>query len=252
MVRSLTDLVSFWCDAIGLDPGLCPTPAQLECGFGGCGMTCRPGVDPARLHSWERRFGYPLPDGLKQWLLLSDGFYAGDGPLIHPLAAIGPMIPFAEIPGLSLQPESWFELGNPNRETVCIDLGYGWPGGDNPLFTSGDDERGSRPQLIAPGFTTWFLKVLHQGGTEYWLEPGFAALGDPWDEHRRRVPSPPLVDSLMAILPLVQTLLRQGNDDGMIARDLCLSRDEVELIVRHIQHGGEAPAPVAAESSFEA
>ena len=247
MVRSLADLVRLWCDAIGLAPNLRPTPTRLERGFDGCGETCRPGVDPARLLSWERRFGYPLPESLKQWLRLSNGFYAGDGPLVHPLGAIGPMVPFAEIPGLSLQPESWFELGNPNRETVCIDLGYRWPGGDNPLFTSGDDERGSRPRLIAPGFTAWFLQVLRQGGAEYWLEPGFATLGDPWDEHRRRVPSPPLAESLRAVLPQVHLLLRQGNDDGSVARDLELSRGEVESIVRHIQHGAVTPAPVTAE-----
>ena len=246
MARSLADLVGLWCDAVGLAPDLRPIPAQLDC-FAGSGETCRPGVDPARLLSWERRFGYPLPESLKQWLRLSNGFYAGDGPLIHPLAAIGPMVPFAEIPGLSLQPESWFELGNPNRETVCLDLGYRWPGGENPLFTSGDDECGSRPRLIAPSFAAWFLQVLHRGGAEYWLEPGFVALGDPWDEHRRRVPSPPLAESLRAQLPQVRLRLYQGHDDGSIARDLRLSRGEVEAIVRHIQHGAGTPDPVAAK-----
>ena len=52
--------------------------------------------------------------------------------MIHPLSAIGPMVPFARMPGLVIQPESWFELGNPNVETVCIDLGYRWPGGGHP------------------------------------------------------------------------------------------------------------------------
>ena len=149
------------------------------------------------------------------------------------------MVPFARIPGLAMQPESWFELGNPNRETVCIDLGYRWPGGDFPLFTSGDDERNSRPQLIAPGFTSWFLNVLHRGGREFWLEPSFAPLGDPWAEHLRQVPSPPLPESLRTHGNRVRDLFRQGKDDGSIAHELGLTRSEVEAIVRHIQH---APA----------
>ena len=43
------------------------------------------------------------------------------------------------MPDLVVQPESWFELGNPNVETICIDLAYRWPGGGYPIFTSGDD-----------------------------------------------------------------------------------------------------------------
>ncbi len=39
-----------------------------------------------------------------------------------------------------VQPESWFELGNPNRQTICIDLAYRLPGGSYPIFTSGDEE----------------------------------------------------------------------------------------------------------------
>ncbi len=237
MGRTLADLVQLWCDAVGVAPNLRPSLAQLDQSFDRNQPSCRPGVDPAKLRSWERRFGYLLPDGLKQWLLLSNGFYAGEGPLIHPLSAIGPMIPFASIPGLALQPESWFELGNPNRETVCIDLGYRWPGGDFPLFSSGDDEAKTPPHLIAPGFNGWFLRILHQGGAEFWLEPGFVPLGNPWEEHRRRVPSPPLPEALRTHLGQVHSLLREGVDDGSIAQTLHLSREDIETIVRHLQHG---------------
>ena len=87
-----------------------------------------------------------------------------DGPMIHPLSAIGPMVPFARVPELLVQPESWFELGNPNVETVCIDLAYRWPKGDCPIFTSGDDRARSRPRVIATSFEEWFLRVLHHGG----------------------------------------------------------------------------------------
>ena len=236
MGRSLTDLVGLWCDEVGLAPPLRPSSEQLVRDFTRHGETCRAGADPGRIRSWERRFGFPLPDSLKAWLRLSDGFYAGGGPLIHPLSAIGPMVPFAEIPGLAMQPESWFELGNPNRETVCIDLGYRWPGEDFPLFTSGDDERGTRPRIIAAGFRGWFLSVLKLGGREFWLDAKYHTLGEPWNEHRRLAPSPPISDRLQAYGARVKQLLEQGRDDGSIARELGLSRNEVELIVRRVQH----------------
>ena len=248
MDRSLADLVRLWCDAVGITPNLWPSPAQLNQSFDLTQPSCRAGVDSASLRSWERRFGYPLPDGLKQWLLLSNGFYAGEGPLIHPLSAIGPMVPFAAIPGLALQPESWFELGNPNRETVCIDLGYRWPNGDYPLFSSGDDETKTPPHLIAPGFNGWFLQILQQGGAEFWLDPSFVSLGDPWEEHRRWVPSPPLPESLRPHLSQVHSLLREGTDDGLIAQTLQLSRGDIETIVRHIQHGPVNVFAVGAEA----
>ena len=237
MAGSLADRVGLWCDAVGVAPSRRPVPAQLDRSFAPGPEPCRPGADPARLRSWERRFGFALPEGLKAWLRLSDGFYAGEGPMIHPLAAIGPMVPFAPIPGLAMQPESWFELGNPNRETVCIDLGYRWPGGDFPLFTSGDDEAGTPPRLMAAGFVPWFLQVLHRGGAEFWLAPDFEPLGDPWAEHRRRVPTPPVPETLRPHADRVRAMLGRGVDDGQIARELNLTRGEVEALVRNIQHG---------------
>ena len=105
---------------------------------------CRPGIEARAINAWERRHGYRLPESLRAWLALSNGFYR-EAPLVHPLTAIGPMVPFASVPELVVQPESWFELGNPNVETVCIDLAYQWPGGGNPIFTSGDDESGAVP-----------------------------------------------------------------------------------------------------------
>jgi hypothetical protein len=170
--------------------------------------------------------------------LVSDGFYGG-GPLVHPLTAIGPMIPFARIPGLVVQPESWFELGNPRSETICVDLAYRWPGGDCPIFTSGDDDRVSPPRIIAPSFESWFLRLLHDGGRESWLDPNFASLGDPWLEHRRRVPAPPLADHLRPLAPRVLPLMRPGADDRSIAASLGISRGEVEAIFRHLQHSWE-------------
>ena len=247
MGRSLTDLVGLWCDEVGLPPAARPSAIVLDREFAAHGATCRPPADPARIRSWERRFGFPLPESLKAWLRLSDGFYAGGGPLIHPLSAIGPMVPFARIPGMIMQPESWFELGNPNRETVCIDLGYCWPGGDCPLFTSGDDEERTVPRLVAPGFAAWFAGVLRRGGAEFWLEPGFEPLGEPWAEHRRRVPSPDLPDQLRRFGGPVRLLLGRGLDDGSIARELELSRGEVELLVRHVQHDPGDLATVGAE-----
>ncbi|MFO0953660.1 MAG: SMI1/KNR4 family protein, partial [Isosphaeraceae bacterium] len=154
---------------------------------------------PARLSdvvAWEERYGYALPPGLRDWLLLSNGLYSQGAPWIHPLSGIGPMVQFARMPGLVVQPESWFELGNPNVETVCIDLSYSWPGGGPPIFTSGDDLSGSAPRLIAQSFDEWLLGLIRQGGREYWFDPSFRSLGHPWSEHRRRSPAPPLPSRL--------------------------------------------------------
>jgi hypothetical protein len=248
MGSQIAELVGRWCDLSGIDPDLRPTAGQLADGFGTGSGACRAGADPARLASWERRFGFALPESLKGWLRLSDGFYGETGPLIHPLSAIGPMVPFSKVPGLVIQPESWFEIGNPNLETICIDLAYRWPGGDCPLFTSGDDDRRSPARIIAPGFTAWFLRLLHRGGAEYWFEPGFTPLGDPWLEHRRRVPTPPLPDRLRRLVPSVRPLVHRGLDDRSIASGLGLSPGDVEAILRHVQHAPTDFAEMGAES----
>ena len=250
MASELADRVGRWCEAANIAPEHRPASARLDLDFGRCPRPCRPPASPARLASWERRFGFRLPFDLKAWLLLSNGFYAGAGPLIHPLAAIGPMIPFARVPGMAVPPESWFELGNPNWETVCIDLAYRWPeaGGDCPLFTSGDDDRHSPPRLIAPGFAPWFLQLLQGRGLEYWFDPTFVPLGDPWAEHRRRVSPPPLPDRLKRLLPAASPLLDRRLDDRAIARALAITRAEVEAIVRHRQHALADCVALGAES----
>ncbi len=128
------------------------------------------------------------------------------------------MVPFARVPAVLVQPESWFELGNPNVETVCIDLAYSWPGGGGgPIFTSGDDLSGSRPRLIARRFDDWFLSLLHAGGREYWFDSAFTALGDPWEAHRRYAPQPPLPARLRRLASQVEPLIGSGADDRAIA-----------------------------------
>jgi cell wall assembly regulator SMI1 len=232
----LNDLVGRWVAAIAIDPRQAPAAETLARTLGAGADPCRAGADPRAVESWERRYGFDLPRGLRAWLLLSDGFYQRGAPAIHPLAAIGPMVPFARVPDLVVQPESWFELGNPNVETICIDLAYQWPGGDCPIFTSGDDQAQSRPKVIATSFESWFLKLLQQGGREYWFEPGFTDLGDPWSAHRRNTPAPPLPDRLRALAPHVLAFMRPGADDRVIASTLGISRGDVEMILRHLQH----------------
>lgn len=156
--------------------------------------------------------------------------------MIHPLGAIGPMVPFAQVPGLVIQPESWFELGNPENETICVDLAYTWPGGDCPIFTSGDDQRGTAPRLIAPGFSAWFQRLLQEGGRAYWFDAGFLSLGDPWVEHRHRAPAPPLPDRLRPLTGRVRPLMNAGADDRDIADRLGISRWDVETLFRYLQH----------------
>jgi hypothetical protein len=214
---------------------LVPHRELLEAEFGVNRESCRPGADPRSIADWEQRHGYRLPAGLRAWLMLSNGLFS-TGPLIHPINAIGPMIPFARVPDLIVQPESWFELGNPNLQTVCIDLAYRLPGGGCPIFTSGDEASQCPPRIIARGFEEWFLEVLRNGGREYWLDPEFAGFGDPWQSHRFYVANPPLSAKLEPFAERVAELLRSGTDERDIALGLGLARGDVELILRHLQH----------------
>jgi hypothetical protein len=233
----LAHQVGRWAEAVGVDPEVLPPAGALAAAFPRRhgDSPCRPGAESARVDAWEASHGFALPRGLRAWLLISNGLYA-DGPLIHPLGAIGPMIPFARVPSLLVQPESWFELGNPGTESICIDLAYTWPDGDFPIFTSGDDLRASVPRLIAPSFEAWFVRLLWEGGREYWFDPLYTTLGDPWYEHRQRAPVPPLPARLEPLAPHVRPLMGPGADDRSIARHLGISRGDVEALFRHLQH----------------
>jgi hypothetical protein len=235
MVDPLGELVQCWIAWGGIDARFAPDPAALEAGFPGNCEPCRAGAPPRDITDWEERHGYRLPAGLRAWLKLSNGLFAS-GPLIHPISAIGPMIPFARMPDMIVQPESWFELGNPSDETICIDLAYRLPGGGYPIFTSGDDASHSRPRIIARSFEEWFLELIRNGGREYWFDQGFADFGDPWECHRRHVSHPSLSKRLGPFAERVAGLLRSGVDERRIALLLGLSSCDVESIFRHIQH----------------
>jgi hypothetical protein len=234
MSSPLGELVRCWIAWGGIDASLSPSAGVLESAFGIEDDSCRPGADPRSISAWEARHGYRLPAGLRAWLMLSDGLYKS-GPLIHPLSAIGPMIPFARVPEMIVQPESWFELGNPNWQTICIDLAYRLPGGGHPVFTSGDDRALSSPRIIARSFEEWFLELLRHGGREYWFDPGFGDFGEPWESHRRFAPRPALPAPLRAYSQRVFSSLQAGADERDIAASLGLSRGDVELICRHVQ-----------------
>lgn len=236
----LAGALGAWADSVGLGPTL---REEIQAGAGtiaaGDREALRPPATAREIRAWERRYGFRLPADLRAWLRLSDGLYR-DGPLIHPLTAIGPMIPFARMPDLFVQPESWFELGNPGDETVCIDLGYRWPGGDFPLFASGDDEKDRPPRLIATSFRAWFLRLCREGGKEYWMAPTYPSLGDPWEMHRRHVPVPPLPDRLRPLAARVLPLMNRGADERTIAAMLGITRPDLEALFRHIQHTSTA------------
>ena len=233
---ALHDCLSRWAAMAGINPQVLPVESALRDRFAEVPDPTTYGVDPRHIDDWERRHDYALPRSLRAWLTCSNGFHI-EHPLIHPLSAIGPMIPFAKVPDLLVQPESWFELGNPNVETICIDLGYHWPGGGNPIFTSGDDESGSPPRIIASSFESWFLELLRQGGREYWFDPGFEDLGHPWRAHRRFVPAPGLPERLRPLAERMLPLIRPSADERAIATDLGISLSEVEQIFRYLQHG---------------
>ena len=128
MAGSLLDRVSCWIAWGGIDERYAPDENALAGGFPANGQSCRPGADPRSIVDWEERHGYQLPHGLQAWLRLSNGLFGG-GPYIHPITAIGPMIPFARVPGMLVQPESWFELGNPNRQNDLRRPGVSLAGG---------------------------------------------------------------------------------------------------------------------------
>jgi hypothetical protein len=242
MSSQLRELVKCWMAWGGINLELAPSPEALERAFGGAAQPCRPGADPRMIAAWEHRHGYRLPWGLRAWLMLSNGLYL-QGPLIHPISAIGPMVVFSRIHDLMVQPESWFELGNPNVETVCIDLAYRWPGGGHPVFTSGDAESHTSPRIISRSFEEWFLALLRAGGREYWLDPEFVDLGDPWKAHRRYTPQPALPDRLRPLIDRILPLLQARTEEREIARILGLCHADVELLFRHLQHVGPDPSP---------
>ncbi len=93
-----------------------------------------------------------------------------------------------------------------------------------------------RPRIIAPSFQSWLLRVLAEGGRPYWLDPDFATLGDPWAEHLRHAPTPPLPEYLRPYAPAARHLMHPGADDRAVAERLGLSRGDVELLFRHLQH----------------
>jgi hypothetical protein len=248
MGQALGELVNRWIGSGGIDARLAPGWGVLAAGFQEEPSPCRPGADPRAIAAWEDRHGYRLPAGLRSWLLLSNGLYR-QGPLIHPISAIGPMIAFARVPEMIVQPESWFELGNPNHQTICIDLAYRLPGAGCPIFTSGDDESHSSPRIIARSFDEWFLELMRQGGREYWFDPRSADHGDPWQLHRRYVAHPALPGRLRAFTDRVAALFYAGTDELQIATELGLCRGDVELIFRHLQHRGQGPAPLRSAGS---
>ena len=233
----LEDALEGWAQASGVPCSWLPRPGALR-RVGLSHRSLRPGIAEAAVDDWECRHGFPLPFALRQWLLRSDGFYSGLGPAVHPLSAIGPMVPFARVPGLLVQPESWFELGNPNEsETICIDLAYRWlPGGDAPIFASGDDLTGRPPRIIAPSFAAWFARLLREGGRPFWLDPGFDGIAAPWPEHCLRAPAPLLPERLRMLLPRVARPVDGLVDDHALAASLGISRFDAEALLRHLQH----------------
>ncbi len=78
---------------------------------------------------------------------------------------------------------------------------------------------------------------MREGGRAYWLDPGFVGLGDPWAEHRRRSPVPPIPDRLRRLIPRVSQPIDTALDDFALAATLGISRFDAEALLRHLQHG---------------
>lgn len=235
----LSDAIERWGVESGLPRGALPDRETLRRWFPGL---ARAGATSAELADWEERFGHALPESLRGWLRISNGFPA-NGSIVHPLRAIGPMVAFSGPGDPFLQPESWFELGNPSSEseTICVDLGYTWPGGDrdHPIFVSGNAERGWAPRVVASGFGEWFLGLIRAGGREYWRGEGACpGLGDPWECHRRLAPMPELPAGLAVHEERLGAWLRRGAavEERALGQALGLDAESVELLLRRYQH----------------
>ncbi len=140
-----------------------------------------------------------------------------------------------------VQPESWFELGNPNLQTVCVDLAYRLPDGGSPIFTSGDDASRSPPRIIARSFEEWFLELLRQGGREYWFDPDSSTSATPGSRtadtcraRRCAIGSGPM--------PSGSGPADAGPMNGTSPPGW-LSRPDVESIFRHLHHVGAVTSP---------
>ena len=189
MEPSLNDLVGRWVASVGIDPAARADAAELWSAASGQARSVPAGPIPREIDAWERRHGFRLPESAPRLAPALERLLWPTGPLIHPLAAIGPMVPFARVPDLVVQPESWFELGNPNVETICIDLAYrlarAATARSSPrATTSAEPAAGDRHEL-----RDWFLGC-STGGPRVLVRPGFVDLGDPWAAHRRNTPGP--------------------------------------------------------------
>ena len=237
MTSPIVVAIHRWAVACEISVELLPSDRYLVDHFGSDDESLRPPQHADRLRAWEHRHDVHLPPSLRAWLLISNGFYRSL-PLVHPLEAIGPMVLFGELPGIWVQPESWFELGNPNVETIGVDLAYHWPdrNGDCPIITSGDRASRTSPKVIATGFAAWFLQLLEHGGAEFWLKPGFQPLGDAWLEHRHHAPRPTLPSHLSQAVLAVERMMIEAADERNIAQSLDLDILDIEQILRYLQH----------------
>jgi hypothetical protein len=90
--------------------------------------------------------------------------------------------------------------------------------------------------LIATSFEEWFLRFLRSAGREFWLDRDFVSLGDPWREHIRRVPAPELPERLREVASRARSFLYSDEDDRSIASSLGITRSDLEVLFRHLQH----------------
>ena len=163
----------------GSIPARAPSPAALEAHFGPGHDPCRPGADPRQIEAWEHRHGYPPARRACAPGWCSPTGSTRDGPMIHPLSAIGPMVPFARVPEPGRPARELVRAGQPERRDGLHRPRLSLAGGGLP-----DLHVGRRPGAEPPSGDRDELRgvvprVLHRGGREYWFEPGFFAPGRP-------------------------------------------------------------------------
>ena len=232
----------------GVDPGLRPSPRSGSAGLLTTGAAPRPGVEPVP----DPELGTSVrvrPARVLEILAPALGRLLGRrGPLDPSPLGDRPDGPVREgSPAWSIQPESWFELGNPNLETDLHRPRLSLAGRRLPALHLGRRRTSKPPEADRPRVHRLVPAAPPPRGAEYWFDPGFSPSATPGSSTAGRSPRPP-ARSAPTARPQDPRAGRPGARralDRLGPGDL---RADVEAILRHLQHAPADYAEMSAES----
>lgn len=189
---------------------------------------------PEQVAAWEESHGFKLPEGLKRWLLFSNGLSVDGSQWIHPLRSIGPTVRFSPSSRLLMQPSTWYEFGNPNETPVNFD------GVSNDheavIFIVGDETHDNPPRIIARSFNQWFSQLISTNFAEFWHDRYRYHLGDPVQSHYERREPIRLAPRLCKLCKPVGEELLRGTSERSVMKNFEINRDEMEQIIDVFQY----------------